>query len=295
MSIVSENIYNCYLFNGNRRFDFTFKVITDNGLEVKRIRDRLYESILILGIDYSIVANSDNDGGHILLTDSGAEKFQKGDNITIIAAPNSNQELKLDDNYIVYKKDIEKALDKLTQLYLILSTKLKRLPTVPITDDDALISMKDIFVLADDIKLLKDECATIETDIQAQTDIIVLEGEKILNSYATQEEALGAIALNKIMSPKHVKDLIINIGGLEELEMNSFNLDLMRRCCRNFKVIMEDDYLPILESAGAMVLNFYIDPVIIQIAVGLDTDTMYFRNGLTHMTYFEDWRKVACI
>lgn len=296
MAIVSENTYNCYLFNGNQRFDFTFKVITDNGLEVKRIRDRFYESTLTLGIDYSIVVNNDSssgsnsDGGYILLTDSGVEKFQSGDKITIMAAPNINQELKLDDNYIVYKKDIEKALDKLTQLYLILSTKLKRLPVAPITDDEALISVKDIFSLADDIKhykddieLFKNECITIENDIQ-------LEADKILNAYATSEEALDITLLDKIMSPKHVKDLIVNLGGLEELEMNDFNINIVSRCLRNFKVVMTDSYIHILTSPAAVVLNFCIDSVIIQLAVEIDNNGMYFRSALSNMPLFDNWR-----
>ncbi len=215
MAIVSTNISHKYLYQDDiKRYDFTFKLLDDNSLDVYCVRDNV-EARLINDVDYSIEYD-ELVGGYITLTDTGCSKFINGDILGILVSPNLLQELKTDEHNVLYKKDIENSLDKLTQLYQVLSAKISKLPLPPLYLDDADISYGDITDIYNESKNYQETIAAIKTEIDEQTAMISGIASDLNNKFATDEEVIAGVVTDKIISPKGVVDVIANKFATDE-------------------------------------------------------------------------------
>ena len=303
MAIVSTNISHKYLYQSDiKRYDFTFKLLDENSLDVYGVRDKV-EVKLINDIDYSIEYN-EVIGGYITLTDAGCSKFVNGDILGILISPNSLQELKTDEHNVLYKKDIENSLDKLTQLYLILSAKISKLPLPPLYLDDSDVSYSDITDIYHESKDYKDVIEAIKIEINEQsamisaiasdlsnkfatdeevlagvvTDKIVSPkgvGDVIANTFATDEEINIATAINKTVAPKHVKDMIGMFSSIKYYPENSIDMNNLSVCDHSFLTSYTNAFLG--EIGNGFLLNIYSEKYSAQVVFKIDVPGLCYR------------------
>ncbi len=321
MAIVSTNISHKYLYQDDiKRYDFTFKLLDDSSLDVYGVRDNV-EVKLINDVDYSIEYN-ELIGGYITLTDAGCIKFSNGDVLGILATPNLLQELKTDEHNVLYKKDIENSLDKLTQLYLILSAKISKLPLPPLYLDDSDVSYSDITDIYNESKSYKDTIAAIKIEINEQsamiseiasdlsnkfatddeviagvvTDKIVSPkgvGDVIANTFATDDEISVATVLNKIVAPKHVKDMIGMFGDIKHHPENSLDHNDVTVCDHSFMSSYTRVYLG--EIGDGFLFNLRSDKYCAQIVIKTKNIGMCYRVSLENAGFANSlWREVRC-
>ena len=321
MAIVSTNISHKYLYQDDiKRYDFTFKLLDDNSLDVYCVRDNV-EARLINDVDYSIEYD-ELVGGYITLTDTGCSKFINGDILGILVSPNLLQELKTDEHNVLYKKDIENSLDKLTQLYQVLSAKISKLPLPPLYLDDADISYGDITDIYNESKNYQETIAAIKTEIDEQTAMIsgiasdlnnkfatdeeVIAGvvtdkiispkgvvDVIANKFATDEEIDLATVINKIVAPKNVKDMISKFGDIRYYPENFVDNDDMTACSQSFISSYTNVYLG--EIGNALLFNLHSEKYSAQLAIRANDDGTFYRITSANGN-FDDrlWRKIRC-
>ncbi len=321
MAIVSNNISHKYLYQDDiKRYDFTFKLLDNNSLDVYRVRDNV-EVKLVNDIDYSIEYN-ELIGGYITLTDTGCSKFSNGDVLGILASPNSLQELKTDEHNVLYKKDIENSLDKLTQLYHILSAKISKLPLPPLYLDDSDVSYSDITEIYNESKDYKEVIAEIKTEIDKQLDIIsgiVLDlnnkfatdeevlagivsdkiispkgvGDVIASTFATDAEIDVATVLNKIVAPKQVKDMIAMFGDIKCYPEDSLDMNDVNVCNHTFLTSYSPAYLGMIGSG--VLLNLCNKVHSAQLVFISTDDGVMYRISLPNGDFLiNSWREFRC-
>ena len=292
MAIVSTNISHKYIYQDDiKRYDFTFKLLDDNSLDVYRVRDNV-EVKLITDIDYSIEYN-EQIGGYITLTDTGCSKFINGDILGILTSPNFLQELKTDEHNVLYKKDIENSLDKLTQLYLILSAKISKLPLPPLYLDDADVSYSDIVEIYNESKDYKDIIDAIKTEIDQQSATISAIASDFSNKFATDEQALAGVATDKIVAPKQVKDMIGIFGDIKYYPENSIDLDDINFCNHSFIALFTQTVLG--EMGDGLLLNLHSDKFSAQLIFKTDSYGLYYRVSRLDTGFDKySWRQLRC-
>lgn len=125
-------------FNGNgstTSFPFTFKVFTDEDIEVVVADADGVETVLVLDSDYSVVINGDQDvspGGTVTYPISGSA-LASGEKLSIVGALSYDQETDLPAGGNFNPTVLENALDKLSMQIQQLDEQSARALQVPVT------------------------------------------------------------------------------------------------------------------------------------------------------------------
>ena len=158
MTISSQN-RKAGPFTGNgvtTAFPFSFKVFTASDLLVVRANLTGIETTLVLGTDYAVTLNADqnsNPGGSVTLTGALTSGFL----LSITSRVPLTQSTELTNQGGFYPAVINASLDKLTILTQQLNEQVSRAPKVPIT------SSADASELATNIDLVADSLPAVTT------------------------------------------------------------------------------------------------------------------------------------
>lgn len=177
-----------YTGNGvTTSFSFSFKVFQASDLEVVRTNLSGVESILVLGTDYTVTLNSNqnsNPGGSITATTAPASGFK----ITITSNIAYTQALDLTNQGGFYPTTINDALDRTTIQIQQLNEQVSRAAKLPIsnpTDADALTA--DLVRLADSADNIDIAANNIDAIIAAPDEAAAAAASAALaNDWATK-------------------------------------------------------------------------------------------------------------
>lgn len=129
MAIASPNSRNKYTGNGSlATYAYTFKIFKAQHLKVvKRNLDNI-ETVLTLGVDYTVSGIGNANGGNITLV---AGNLPTDYVLAIVLNPEFIQETEFDNGGAFYPETHEKALDKLAQLSITLKDRSDRSIKLP--------------------------------------------------------------------------------------------------------------------------------------------------------------------
>lgn len=179
-------------FNGNgstTSFPFTFKVFTDEDIEVVYADADGVESVLTLDSDYSVSLNADQDaspGGSVTYPISGSP-LASGRKLSIAGALAYEQETDIPTGGNFNPTVLENALDKLSMQTQQLAEGLERAAKLPITNAG------DAEALVEDLVRLADSADNIDTVVANLADITTVADD--LNEPVSEINTVaGAIA-----------------------------------------------------------------------------------------------------
>lgn len=153
---ISSEVRKAGPFNGNdltTSFPFAFKVFDKGDLRVVRTMPSGIEADLVLGSDYSVTLNPDQDatpGGTIAFPISGAP-LAKGWKLTVVGDIDSLQPTDLTNQGGFYPQVIENAFDRLTMLVQQIEEELGRAIRVAVSDDPDDLALPAVGTRADKV------------------------------------------------------------------------------------------------------------------------------------------------